>query len=139
MYTSIGGLKAVVWTDAFQALLMYGGLIAEGTVDIGSMKEVFDINKRTGRLNAFLNADFNPFQYMTLWASLFGGGLIWVGHYGGNQLAQQRYRSMPTIKSAQHIRYFVKHTSVSIDISSDLLRRFSSVCLLQPMRPFKIG
>lgn len=27
LYTTLGGLKAVVWTDTIQAVFMYGGLI----------------------------------------------------------------------------------------------------------------
>ena len=27
-YTTIGGLKAIVWTDVFQIFIMYGGILA---------------------------------------------------------------------------------------------------------------
>lgn len=104
LYTSIGGLKAVVWTDTFQATLMYGGLIAiiiKGTINIGGISTVMQVASDHGRLQNFFNIDPNPFQNQTLWTALFGGCLIWIGHYGSNQLAQQRYRSMPTLQKAQ--------------------------------------
>lgn len=43
MYTSIGGLKAVVWTDTIQAFFMYLGIgvvIVKGVVDGGKFSVV---------------------------------------------------------------------------------------------------
>ena len=28
IYTTLGGLKAIVWTDVFQIFIMYGGILA---------------------------------------------------------------------------------------------------------------
>lgn len=104
--TSIGGLKAVIWTETFQALIMYGGLIAvaiKGTLAVGGIGSVFDRNREHGRLQGLLNFDPNPFQHMTVWTAYLGGFCIWLGHYGANQLSMQRFRSMPTIRSAQYL------------------------------------
>ena len=45
MYTSVGGIKAVIWTDTLQSFFIYLGLtilIVKGTID-------------SGELNVFLN------------------------------------------------------------------------------------
>ncbi|XP_055943501.1 putative sodium-dependent multivitamin transporter [Argiope bruennichi] len=54
-YSSQGGLKAILWTTVFQALLMYTAMIAV-IVKISMMKgfnETFNISKRGGRLIFF--------------------------------------------------------------------------------------
>ena len=51
-----GGLKAVVWTDVFQALVMVAGLITVfivGTVNVGGFDNVWQINKDRDRLTFF--------------------------------------------------------------------------------------
>lgn len=53
---SQGGLKAVVWTDTLQTVLMYFGVIfvlAYGTWRLGGISNVIDINKKGDRLDFF--------------------------------------------------------------------------------------
>lgn len=53
---SQGGLKAVVWTDTLQTVLMYFGVIfvlAYGTWRLGGIENVIDINKKGDRLDFF--------------------------------------------------------------------------------------
>ena len=65
-YTTIGGLRAVIWTDLFQALVMFVSLffiIIKGVVDVGGFGNVWEINSNGGRLNFF---DFNPGKYLII-------------------------------------------------------------------------
>ncbi|KAK7480609.1 hypothetical protein BaRGS_00028185, partial [Batillaria attramentaria] len=62
IYTTIGGLKAVVWTDVFQAL---------GTMDVGSPSKVWEIASKGGRVN-FFNFDPDPRVRHTFWNLFFG-------------------------------------------------------------------
>lgn len=51
-----GGLKAVIWTDVFQSLIMIAGLIVVvivGSIEVGGFDRVWQINKEFGRLNFF--------------------------------------------------------------------------------------
>jgi len=55
-YTSLGGLRAVVWTDVFQSVIILAGLIViavGGVVEVGSLRKVWDVNQRHGRINFF--------------------------------------------------------------------------------------
>ncbi|XP_028046887.2 sodium-coupled monocarboxylate transporter 1 [Monomorium pharaonis] len=55
-YTTLGGLKAVVWTDTIQAMLMFGAVIAVaalGTARAGGAAEVWRRNVDTGRIEFF--------------------------------------------------------------------------------------
>ena len=48
-----GGMKAVIWTDVFQGVVMLGGMITiiiVGTVKVGSLGKVFDVAYRGHRL-----------------------------------------------------------------------------------------
>jgi len=48
-----GGLKAVVWTDAFQIALFFGSLVILfiiGTVKVGGFAPVFEAASRGGRI-----------------------------------------------------------------------------------------
>lgn len=53
VYTAIGGLKAVIWTDFVQYLCILLALIIvaiKGTVDVGGIDDVFKLNDRGSRL-----------------------------------------------------------------------------------------
>ncbi|GAB1605487.1 hypothetical protein Ahia01_000830800 [Argonauta hians] len=53
IYTSMGGMKAVVWTDVFQSLIMYSGMVAvfiKGSILLGGFGRVWQIAKQNDRL-----------------------------------------------------------------------------------------
>lgn len=48
-----GGMKAVIWSDVFQVIVMLGGLIAVlivGTIKVGGFGKVFDLLEKGQRL-----------------------------------------------------------------------------------------
>ncbi|KAJ8955547.1 hypothetical protein NQ318_001377 [Aromia moschata] len=64
-YTSTGGLKAVVWTDVIQIVIMFFALIlviVKGTVDVGGIGVVIQRNWDSGRIE----------RPNALWAFFFG-------------------------------------------------------------------
>ncbi len=51
-----GGIKAVVWSDVFQAAVMFGSFLAvtiKGNSEAGHFKQVFDLNYQTDRIELF--------------------------------------------------------------------------------------
>lgn len=53
-YTTVGGIKGVVWTDAVQSVIMYGSLVVimiKGTIDVGGFGVLWQRNLDGGRLN----------------------------------------------------------------------------------------
>lgn len=51
-YTTVGGIKGVIWTDAVQTFVMVGGLLLvvyKGTVNAGGVAMVFQRNYESGR------------------------------------------------------------------------------------------
>jgi SSS family transporter len=106
-YTSFGGIKAVIWTDTFQILVMFGGLITIiifGTLKVGGLSEIYELAKESGRLDFF---DFNPSltQRHTFWSLIIGGTFTSLTVYASNQATIQRYITLPTVKDAQKAMY----------------------------------
>ena len=69
-YTSIGGIKAVVWNDSFQSVVMMVGIVAvliKGCLVVGGIGPVWDLNEQFGRLNFF---EFTPRVILKLIATL---------------------------------------------------------------------
>ncbi|XP_068084298.1 sodium-coupled monocarboxylate transporter 1 isoform X4 [Anabrus simplex] len=52
-YTCVGGLKAVVWTDVIQTIIMFGAMIlvaVKGSMDVGGAAVVWQRNLDSGRI-----------------------------------------------------------------------------------------
>ena len=87
-YSSIGGIKAVIYTDSFQALVMFGsylGITVYGSEVVGGPSRVFDINYQAGRIQ-ILDMDLDVRQKHTTWGLFFGQIAIWTSVYGTNQV-----------------------------------------------------
>ncbi len=44
LYTTLGGMKAIVWTDVFQIFIMFGGILAifvQGLIKTGGLENVW--------------------------------------------------------------------------------------------------
>jgi len=103
-YSAIGGIKAVMWTDTFQAVCMFGSFLAiiiKGNIDAGGASRVFDVNYQSGRVELF-NFDPDPRQRHTVWSLVIGGFFTWVSIYGINQTQVQRYLTVK--KRSQAVR-----------------------------------
>ncbi|PVD36488.1 hypothetical protein C0Q70_03472 [Pomacea canaliculata] len=102
-YTTLGGMKAVVWTDVFQSFVMLAGLLAiviKAVMDVGDMDKVWDINEKWDRIEFFdFNAD--PTQRHSFWSLIVGGMVGWTATYGCNQASVQRYCALPSLSKAK--------------------------------------
>ncbi|XP_032898629.1 sodium-coupled monocarboxylate transporter 1 isoform X1 [Amblyraja radiata] len=107
-YCTLGGLKAVVWTDVFQMLIMISGFLAviiRGSVVQGGFQRIWNISQEGGRLN-FWDFDPDPLRRHTFWTIVVGGSFMWTAIYGINQSQVQRYlacRSMGEAKLALYL------------------------------------
>jgi SSS family transporter len=63
IYTALGGIKAVIWTDVIQACLMFGGaLIAAGTLlwHVGGLGEVVKAVPEMATVGGYFKTGFEP-------------------------------------------------------------------------------
>ncbi|XP_059583462.1 sodium-dependent multivitamin transporter isoform X3 [Alligator mississippiensis] len=102
LYTTLGGLKAVIWTDVFQTLVMFVGqltVIVVGTQKVGGMGRVWQVAAAHDRISGIdLNPD--PYERHTFWTLAFGGVFMMLALYGVNQAQVQRYLSSRSEREA---------------------------------------
>ncbi|KAM5170175.1 sodium-coupled monocarboxylate transporter 1 [Mantella aurantiaca] len=97
-YCTMGGLKAVVWTDVFQVGIMVAGfssVIIRAVVVQGGIAPILNDSYYGDRLN-FWDFNPNPLQRHSFWTILIGGTFTWTGIYGVNQSQVQRYIACKT-------------------------------------------
>ncbi|XP_076834459.1 solute carrier family 5 member 6 isoform X2 [Brachyhypopomus gauderio] len=109
IYTALGGLKAVIWTDVFQTVVMFAGQLAViivGVHQAGGLSHVWRKVTEGNRISGFdLNPD--PTVRHTFWTLAFGGVFLMLSLYGVNQTQVQRYLSSRTEKEAVMSCYMV--------------------------------
>ncbi|GFO42012.1 sodium-coupled monocarboxylate transporter 1 [Plakobranchus ocellatus] len=74
IYTTIGGIKSVIWTDVFQTFFIFIGIfmvLIKGCIDAGGFSRVWDINKDTGHI-VFDDFSFDLRVRHTVWNLIFG-------------------------------------------------------------------
>ncbi|XP_037038899.1 sodium-coupled monocarboxylate transporter 2-like isoform X3 [Bradysia coprophila] len=117
-YTIIGGIKAVVHTDAWQVMVMFLSVVvvtAIGTSAIGPT-EIYKRAMDGGRLN-FLNMSPSMYERHTFWSVLIGGFSYWTSFNSVNQTMVQRYMSLPNLKKArQSIAMFTVGISLFVSV-----------------------
>ncbi|XP_022262591.1 sodium/iodide cotransporter isoform X2 [Canis lupus baileyi] len=102
-YTTVGGMKAVVWTDVFQVVVMLTGfwvVLARGTMLAGGPRHMLEIAQNHSRIN-LMDFDLDPRSRYTFWTFVVGGTLVWLSMYGVNQAQVQRYVACRTEKQAK--------------------------------------
>lgn len=104
LYTVIGGIKAVVWTDVIQFVVyMLGAAIAlvclheQLTEGLPGMWQAATASERFALFQ--LQWDLN--NPHTLWAGVVGGAVLSIGSHGVDQLIVQRYLSAKCLRDAQ--------------------------------------
>jgi SSS family solute:Na+ symporter len=93
VYTYVGGVKAVIWTDAVQFVLFLAGglytlLYLPGLVD-GGWSGLWGQALDGGKLHLF-NAEFTWGQPYNIWMGLIGGTVMVMSSHGAEQLIVQR-------------------------------------------------
>ncbi|XP_050685536.1 sodium-coupled monocarboxylate transporter 1-like [Leptidea sinapis] len=102
IYTVLGGLRAVVWTDSVQTGVMFIGVVlvaTAGTLAVGGVTNVLSVAEASGRLE-LSNWSFSPYERQTGWGAIVGGFLYWTCFNSVNQTMVQRYISLPTKRKA---------------------------------------
>lgn len=93
VYTYVGGIKAVVWTDAVQMVLFVaGGLFALfyiPTLIEGGWSAAMAKASEAGKL-AWLNTDFSFGAPFNIWMGVIGGTVLVMASHGADQLIVQR-------------------------------------------------
>ncbi|MEQ8790558.1 MAG: hypothetical protein RIC55_29950 [Pirellulaceae bacterium] len=115
-YTFLGGMKAVIWTDVIQAIVMVLGVV----LIIGSVwlalgdgpQRVWEVNQHLDR-SEIVDASFSLSERWSIWGILPHFALAMLSFYVADQITAQRYLTAKSLVAAR--RSFVLNClSVSI-------------------------
>nr|CAD7570053.1 unnamed protein product [Timema californicum] len=103
LYTMLGGIKAVVWTDFLQSFVTVGSTLAIiilGLIKIGGFKNMWETSSAGGRIE-FFNTDPSPFARNTIWTIAVGTTFGWLSSLGVSQGMVQKFIALPDLRSAR--------------------------------------
>lgn len=98
-----GGMKAVIMTDTFQAVVLLGSLFliaGYGLSWAGGPSSIWQVNEESGRIE-FFNMDPNPTVRHSFWSVVIGGTIYWTTMFCSNQASVQKYLSVKSISQAR--------------------------------------
>jgi len=104
IYTMIGGVQAVAWTDVKQMVLVVTALAAMIVVLLVRMPVGVDdalrIAGAAGRLRIF-DFSFSLHDPYTFWSGIIGGTFLMLSYFGTDQSQVQRYLTAPSVDEAR--------------------------------------
>ena len=107
LYTMLGGVQAVTWTDVKQMGIVVGGLVCAVIAlilglphDVG-VGQALHVAGVAGRMNT-IDFHFDPKQTYTFWSGLIGGFFLHLSYFGCDQSQVQRYLSAKSLNQARH-------------------------------------
>src|SRR5687768_2785360 len=102
VYTMVGGVQAVTWTDVKQMVVIIAGVLAAvvalvlGLPEQVSFGDALHVAGAAGRLNA-IDFTFDMNQTYTFWSGLLGGLFLMLSYFGCDQSQVQRYLTAKSI------------------------------------------
>jgi len=127
LYTFMGGIEAVIWTDAMQVVVLLGGAVLSLVLITLNLEGGFSGIVQTAVAdNKFAAFDMVlDFRKPTFWVVLFGGLFSQFATYGADQTMVQRYLTTPNMKAAKKSLW----TNIILTIPATLLFFFMGTAL----------
>ena len=104
LYTYIGGVKAVIWTDAVQfGLFLAGGIFTLCYIPTffeGGFATVFSEAAAAGKLH-WLNTKFSLAEPINIWMGIIGGTVMVMSSHGAEQLIVQRVLACKNVRDGR--------------------------------------
>ncbi len=102
-YTYLGGMAAVIWTDAIQLVVYLIGAAIAALVLLGKIpggwNEVVAVGGEMHKFNLF-DFTFDLSRSYTFWSGVIGGAFLTTATHGTDQLMVQRYLSARNARQA---------------------------------------
>ncbi|CAH0605762.1 unnamed protein product [Chrysodeixis includens] len=102
-YSTLGGMKAVLFTDLLQSALMFGAvfsIVIFASIQVGGFGKIFEIAQEGGRLD-FSNISVDPTERHTWWSLIIGGLVTYLSLYAVNHTQVQRLQTVKTLDRSQ--------------------------------------
>ena len=107
IYTMVGGVQAVTWTDVKQMAVIVAGVLAAVGVLIWKLPQEVSVNAAlhvagaVGKMQA-LDFRFNLTERYTFWSGLIGGLFLALSYFGCDQSQVQRYLTAKSVDEGRH-------------------------------------
>ncbi len=107
-YTAVGGMRAVVWTDVVQFVVIFGAVALAALTVVGrvGLEGVIGAAVEGGSLRpvnppeaAYLSVD--PTERLTVWSVVIGVAVAFGARYGADQVVAQRYLAARSVADAR--------------------------------------
>ena len=103
-YTTLGGMKAVIWTDVLQFSILVLGMgtilyLSVSRIPAG-LSTIINVARESGKLHLF-NFSMDPSQLTSVWAMLIGGSFMVLSTWGTDQAYLQRYFTTKSLKDSR--------------------------------------
>lgn len=104
VYTYLGGMKAVIWTDLIQFVIKIAGAVLAGVFVIhllpGGWDQFTAVGTAAGKFK-LIETEFKPAVALNIWAGVIGGAVFSMASHGADQLMVQRYLCAKSLKQAR--------------------------------------
>jgi solute:Na+ symporter, SSS family len=104
VYTFLGGMKAVLWTDLIQFIIKIAGATLAGIFVLQQLKGGWHEYVEIGNANqkfVWLDPAFDITKAFTFWTALLGGAVFSMASHGADQLMVQRYLCAKSLTQAR--------------------------------------
>ncbi|MBP3954022.1 sodium/solute symporter [Gemmata sp. G18] len=104
VYTYLGGMKAVIWTDLIQFVIKIAGAVLAGIFVLkllpGGWDQFLIEGEAAGKFKV-IDTVFEPTVALNIWAGIIGGSVFSMASHGADQLMVQRYLCAKSLKQAR--------------------------------------
>jgi len=109
LYTTIGGMRAVIYTDVIQFCVLLAGIISIFFVALqkipGGLVTAWQIAETDGHTK-LMDLSLSPDVRMTFWGALIGGAALNLVQLVTDQVSVQRYLTATNLKESQRALWF---------------------------------
>jgi sodium-coupled monocarboxylate transporter 8/12 len=139
LYTTLGGMRAVIWTDVIQfSVLMAGAFTVCGSALAhipGGLWESYQINAQAGKFR-ILNLSLDPTELTSIWAMLIGGSIMTLSTLATDQAYLQRYFTTKSVSDGR--RSILLDAIIAVPVSALLFVMGNLLYAFYHVRPERL-
>ncbi|HOG28765.1 MAG TPA: sodium:solute symporter [Vicinamibacterales bacterium] len=126
LYTMVGGVQAVTWTDVKQMAVIVAGVGAAVVVlalqlpDRLSVGEALHLAGAAGRMQA-LDFTWDPNRTYTFWSGLIGGLFLMLSYFGCDQSQVQRYLTARSVDEGRQSLMMSAYVKIPLQLLIPLI------------------
>jgi SSS family transporter len=119
LYTILGGVQAVTWTDVKQMAVIVAGIVAAVVVLVARLPDgvglggALHLAGAVGRTTA-LDFRFDLSQTYTFWSGLIGGLFLALSYFGCDQSQVQRYLTAKSVKEGRDSLFMSAYVKIPL-------------------------